>query len=47
MWAQAFGLTQRSRQVESETSIMEVVFKDQRGAGIDWTLFNGILDPPW
>jgi hypothetical protein len=35
------------RQVEIEVKILEVVYDENRGMGIDWTVMNGVLDPDW
>ena len=35
------------RQVEIEAKILEVVFEDNQGAGLDWALFDGILESSW
>ncbi len=35
------------RQVEIEVKILEAVYDQDRGLGIDWTVMNGVLDPDW
>lgn len=36
-----------TRQVEIEVQVVEAVYEDAEGAGIDWSLFDGVLDPTW
>ncbi|MBZ0269595.1 hypothetical protein K8I85_15700 [bacterium] len=36
-----------TRQVEIEVQVVEAVYEDAQGAGIDWSLFDGVLDPAW
>ena len=35
------------RQVEIEVKILEAVYDENRGLGVDWAVMNGVLDPDW
>lgn len=36
-----------TRQVEIEVQVIEAVYQDDVGAGINWALLDGVLDPGW
>jgi type II secretory pathway component GspD/PulD (secretin) len=36
-----------TRQIEIEIKVIEAVYRKNDGAGIEWALFDGILDPAW
>lgn len=40
-------ITSVLQQIEIQVEILEATYDIDRGAGIDWFLFNGILDPEW